>query len=78
METFNILSGISKNLCANPSSLLSHLHIISISINSYGWKTLGKGIGESLSLSTLIINLCEVDREALKNLSDGMKTNGSI
>ena len=62
----------------DPSSLLTHLHIMSITISNYGWESLGKGIAVSKSLQNLTINLCEVNREALKALSKGMKTNASI
>jgi hypothetical protein len=62
----------------DPSSLLNHVHIMSITLNTYGWEALGKGIGVSKSLKTLIINLCEVNRDALMAISKGMKTNASI
>lgn len=63
---------------ANPSSLINYLHIINIKISAYGWKTLGKGIAVAKTLNTLIINLCEVSRDALLSLSEGMKTNASV
>jgi hypothetical protein len=78
LETYNLMNGLSKNLSANPSSLLSHLHIIQITISPHGWKSLGKGLGASKSIEKLIINLCEINREALMQLSEGMKTNTSI
>ena len=78
IETYNIVNGISKNLQVDPSSLLTHLHIMSMTISTYGWDSLGKGIAVTKSLQNLTINLCEVNRDALKALSKGMKTNSSI
>lgn len=65
VETYNIINGISKNMQANPSSMLTSLHIMQITLSQYAWEALGKGIGASKTLHTLAINLCDVNRDAL-------------
>ena len=72
MDTLAILDGIGKNMRQQPillspmdcGSTLTHVHIMNIKVNTYGWAAFAKGLASSSCvLETLRINLVEFDRE---------------
>ena len=60
-------------------STLTHVHLMNIKVNMYGWQAFSKGlISHSCVIESLKINLVEFDRECLNTLAEGIKHNQSI
>jgi len=76
-DTLHFMRGVSKNL-QQDLSMLSYVHIMNITISTYGWSSLAEGLACARSLETLRINLCELERDGLTKFADGMRTNQSV
>jgi hypothetical protein len=57
------------------TSQLSYIHILNLKISIYGWRALARGLAIAKNLDCLKINLCDLDRDAIAALADGLKSN---